>query len=272
MRSRRLRRRKSQDTTSSLPEFGNQGRSIIVISNKLSFLLSTIQDKLKESGYQVISVKPDIELMRESKDETTQILYYLNDELDKAKEFLIYLKDICIEDEKLLYLIGEKEQIEYSEKFLTDSIVAQAFERPVNVADMITALGAGNAMHMHKKSILIVDDDGTFLRSAHDWLSDKYRVTMASSGMSAITYLAKHTPDLILLDYEMPVADGKQVLEMIRSEDSTSSTPVMFLTGRDDSRHVMSVLHLKPEGYLLKTLPPEKIHKEVDDFFEKTDK
>ena len=75
--------------------------------------------------------------------------------------------------------------------------------------------------------------------------------------------------DLVLLDYEMPVCDGRQALEMIRSEETTAGIPVMFLTGRGDRESVKKVMDLKPEGYLLKTMPEESIKKMIDDFFEK---
>ena len=87
--------------------------------------------------------------------------------------------------------------------------------------------------------------------------------------MNAITYLAKNKPDLILLDYEMPVVTGAKVLEMIRSELSTASLPVIFLTSKSDKESVMEVLKLKPEGYLLKTMSPGEILKALDDFFVK---
>lgn len=73
--------------------------------------------------------------------------------------------------------------------------------------------------------------------------------------------------DLILLDYEMPVTDGPQVLEMLRSDDETKSIPVIFLTGKDDKESVMSVLALKPEGYILKTSGKEEIENTLRTFF-----
>ncbi len=85
----------------------------------------------------------------------------------------------------------------------------------------------------------------------------------------AIKYLAMNQPDLILLDYEMPVCDGKQTLEMIRSEMEFSNVPVIFLTSKSDKESVMDVMALKPEGYLLKTMEPAQIIQSIDDFFEK---
>ena len=114
-----------------------------------------------------------------------------------------------------------------------------------------------------------MDDDGTMLRTIKGWLSEKYQVFMVNSGVSAITFLAKNQVDLILLDYEMPVTPGPKVLEMLRSESATSDIPVMFLTVKSDKESVMQVLSLKPEKYLLKTMPPAELVANIVEFFEK---
>lgn len=115
----------------------------------------------------------------------------------------------------------------------------------------------------------MVDDSGAMLRNVKGWLEDKYQVILANSGAMAIKYLATNRPDLVLLDYEMPVVDGSQVLEMIRSETEFCDVPVIFLTSKNDKASIMKVMELKPEGYLLKTMEPEKIVQEIDNFFEK---
>jgi CheY-like chemotaxis protein len=120
-----------------------------------------------------------------------------------------------------------------------------------------------------RKNILLEDDDSTFLKMVKDWLSTKYRVTIVTSGAQALMYIADNTPDLILLDYEMPVTSGPQVLEMIRSESKVDSIPVIFLTGKGDRESVMKVLALKPDGYLLKSMERLKLIAAIDDFFEK---
>ena len=87
--------------------------------------------------------------------------------------------------------------------------------------------------------------------------------------MAAITFLAKNEIDLILLDYEMPITTGPQVLEMLRSEENTAKIPVMFLTNKGDKESVMNVLGLKPEKYLLKTMSKSELLGQIDEFFEK---
>lgn len=120
-----------------------------------------------------------------------------------------------------------------------------------------------------KKKILVVDDS-EFMRSKLTLLFDNdYTVLEAGSSISAIQSITMNRPDLVLLDYEMPVCDGRQTLEMIRSEKATANIPVIFLTGRGDRESVKKVMALKPEGYLLKTMPEEEIKKIIDDFFEK---
>lgn len=120
-----------------------------------------------------------------------------------------------------------------------------------------------------KRKILIVDDSEFMRARIKQMMAEEYEVIEAESSISAIKKIALNRPDLVLLDYEMPICDGKQALEMIRSETDMANTPVFFLTGRGDRESVKNVVALKPEGYLLKTMPDEEIKRSVDDFFEK---
>lgn len=107
-----------------------------------------------------------------------------------------------------------------------------------------------------KKRILVVDDNGTALRTMKAMLEEHYEVALAISGAQAMTSIGKKRPDLILLDYEMPVCDGKMTLEMIRADEDMKDIPVIFLTAVNDRANIEAVLNLKPAGYFLK--PPVK--------------
>lgn len=118
-----------------------------------------------------------------------------------------------------------------------------------------------------KPKVLLVDDSITVREMIESLLDEDYDVTLASSGTAAIRCLILDRPDLVLLDYEMPVCDGKQVLEMVRSEKTFAEIPVFFLTGRTDPETVKKLVSLKPDGYLAKYLKPEEIKKKIDAFF-----
>ena len=96
-----------------------------------------------------------------------------------------------------------------------------------------------------RKLILLVDDDGMQLRTLNGMLKDNYDIRMATSGMQALTLIGKKKPDLIFLDYEMPVCDGRMTLEMIRELEEAKDIPVVFLTGVNDKEHIQAYLNLK---------------------------
>lgn len=123
--------------------------------------------------------------------------------------------------------------------------------------------------HISKKKLLVVDDSDTVQLAMKGLLQEDYQITVANSGTSAICSMTLERPDLVLLDYDMPVCDGAQVLKMIRSEKGLADIPVFFLTGKVDKASVSKVIPLKPEGYLLKSAKPSEIKKNIDRYFEK---
>ena len=245
-------------------------KKIMMIGNEKGFMVRATVTALEKADYEVFCVEPDVDAIYKLK-ETPDIWILYVEELDEElHKVLTYCKDTVGGRGAFFYLIGNPEDLKEVEKVVPESLIKKAFERPVNNTDLINELDhiaqIGEAGSV-QRSILIVDDDPTMVRMINNLLSEKYKVYMSNSGMNAITLLVKNKVDLILLDYEMPVVSGAQVLEMIRSEPATKDTPVIMLTAKDDRESVMKVLELKPEKYLLKSMPPDRWVKEIDDYF-----
>lgn len=244
-------------------------QNILVVMEKNSFLAISMTEQLKELGYNAVVAELDIQQISKLKDTFEVILLYMESEgEDKTKE-LVYLRDKAMEEDSPIFYIGEDTPV--IRDILSAHILQEIFERPIDVkaaAKKMDEFIKEHGKHV-KKKILVVDDSGIMLRNIKRWLEDKYQVILANSGAMAIKYLATNRPDLVLLDYEMPVIDGSQVLEMIRTETEFCDIPVIFLTGKNDKESIMKVLELKPEGYLLKSMEPQKIIQEIDNFFEK---
>ncbi|MCR5154154.1 MAG: response regulator [Lachnospiraceae bacterium] len=115
-----------------------------------------------------------------------------------------------------------------------------------------------------RKKVLVVDDDATALRSVKGMLENKYNVTLANSGMKAMVSMGKSVPDVIILDYEMPVCDGKMTMEMIKADESLCNIPVIFLTGINERKNIEAVLRLLPAGYLLKPVAPDLLIAQIE--------
>ena len=144
----------------------------------------------------------------------------------------------------------------------TDNVVSiQAENAMVEVKKYLD----GGEKPSGKKKVLVVDDSDTVLEAMRELLGSVYEVGVAS----AIRCITLDRPDLVLMDYEMPVCDGSQVLGMIRSEKDFADIPVFFLTGRTDKESVTKVISLKPAGYLLKTQPLAEVKREIDGYCER---
>ena len=86
-----------------------------------------------------------------------------------------------------------------------------------------------------QKTIFVVDDSDTNLSTAEEALEDQYRVMTLPSAVKMFALLEKVTPDLILLDIEMPEMDGFEVLHRLKNNVVHADIPVMFLTSMTDA-------------------------------------
>ena len=164
---------------------------------------------------------------------------------------------VSAEKESGTFVTYEKEggQFEHLIAPAGPSAILEAVCRRLGL-DAETVKEAARQKGPKKKRILVVDEDGTMLRTIKAMLEQDYEVAVAISGSQAMTSIGRKKPDLILLDYEMPVCDGRMTLEMIRADEDLQDIPVLFLTAVNDRENVEAVLKLKPAGYLLK--PPVK--------------
>lgn len=137
-------------------------------------------------------------------------------------------------------------------------------ENPLEVEDIKGNISVGETKLKH---VLVVDDDVRMLRAVKNWLQDNYKVSIVNSGTAAMAFLDKQVPDVILLDYEMPVYSGAQTLELIRKEERLRNIPVFFLTGVSDKETVKNVVMLNPQGYILKGITREELIRKLNEFF-----
>lgn len=245
--------------------------SILIIGGKESFIIRVLMKKLSDEGINPIFSEASIDSINQFLGKVSLVTYYLEAQEQPPKEILNFLSDHLRQDGKQIILIGEPNDTDDVRKVISGNLIYEVFKRPLDYDAYIQAVSRQSyeaEEGINKKSILIVDDDPNYMSLIREWLKDSYKVSMATSGLRAMKWLgAENKVDLILLDYEMPVTDGPQVLEMLRSDEDTKQIPVIFLTGKGDKESVMSVMSLKPQGYLLKTISRADLLEKLSGFF-----
>lgn len=106
-------------------------------------------------------------------------------------------------------------------------------------------------MQLEQQLVLVVDDEVAVADLLEDALTlGGYQTLRAANGMEALRLVREKSPDLLLLDINMPLMNGFEVLERLRERGN--DTPVLFLTARDDRDDELHGLQLGADDYVTK--------------------
>lgn len=248
-------------------------RSLTIVSKSTGYLISTLEGQLKQDGFDT-SVASNLSSFNKIGSELSGCVLYLDEDVITDDKLLIYLRDRVTEDDLPVFLIGDEGEMNTVKKYIPTMFIAREYLRPINVKNLAGDIRKYFETRKEdtRKVILAVDDSGVMLKSIKNWLGDKYDMMLADSALAAIKNITVRRPDLIILDYEMPIIDGKKTIAMIRAEKDFADIPVIFLTGRQDRESIETVMEYKPNGYLLKSMKPFAVRKYIDEFFEKLDR
>ena len=127
--------------------------------------------------------------------------------------------------------------------------------------------------------LLVEDDPGDVLMTQEAFADYKIanRLTVVSNGEDAIAYMHKQgqfadvpTPDLVLLDLNLPRRDGREVLHEIKSDPDLRRIPVVVLTTSEAEEDILAAYDLHANAYVRKPVDFEQFViavRAIDDFF-----
>ena len=116
-----------------------------------------------------------------------------------------------------------------------------------------------------KKEIVAVDDSNIVLKTIKSVLDDNYEFHGFINGSRALEYLEQpdKTPDLIILDIEMPIMNGYDVLNRIKKLYHLKNVPVIFLTSNNLKQQVMKAVNDGVKAYVVKPVDKEVLLKKL---------
>ncbi len=104
-----------------------------------------------------------------------------------------------------------------------------------------------------RRSILVVDDDSVFSLLASETLQQAgYHARVAGTGREALAIAAAQRPDLVLLDVELPDANGFDLCRSIRTATGAADIPIVMVTGHNDTESIERAFMVGATDFILK--------------------
>jgi DNA-binding response OmpR family regulator len=116
--------------------------------------------------------------------------------------------------------------------------------------------------------VLVVDDDLTVRDVVRRYLERAgHQVALADNGEDALAWIARHEPDLVVLDLMLPGIDGLEVCRRLRE---TSAVPVVMLTALGEEENRIAGLQLGADDYVTKPFSPRELALRVSSVLRRT--
>jgi two-component system chemotaxis response regulator CheY len=114
------------------------------------------------------------------------------------------------------------------------------------------------------KSCLVVDDSKVIRKVARHILETlNFSVSEAEDGRQALERIGEATPDVILLDWNMPVMSGMEFLRQLRGTEGGDRPKVVFCTTENDTAHIRAAIEAGADEYVMKPFDRETLESKL---------
>lgn len=115
-----------------------------------------------------------------------------------------------------------------------------------------------------KQRIVIIDDNAELRKYIAEYLSSYYKVFEAENGKEGLEVCRKKKPVLCVADIMMPIMDGFQFVEALKSDDNISHIAVVLLTALAENENRIKAYKIGVDGYLVKPFDPAMLKTRID--------
>ncbi|MBS0327358.1 MAG: Hpt domain-containing protein [Proteobacteria bacterium] len=132
--------------------------------------------------------------------------------------------------------------------------------RPASAGDLLAPPPAAAQAKPGRKLVMVVDDSLTVRKFTTRFLTrEGYDVVSARDGVEGLQLLAERSPDVILLDIEMPRMDGFEFAKSAKGNPATSRIPIVMITSRTADKHRNRAIELGVDAFLGKPYQEDEL-------------
>ena len=169
---------------------------------------------------------------------------WVESELGKGSDFIVEIPREQVDKSQVIHMddkgVDNSVSASYSkDKSVVDESVLQYIDDGERKCGKVQQLVSENT---NKPTVLVIDDNNDIRQYEHTLLQDDYIVMEAVDGKEGLEIAKKEVPDLVICDVMMPVMDGLEFTEQLKTNTATSHIPVIMLTAKNLEEH-------RAEGY-----------------------
>ena len=169
---------------------------------------------------------------------------WVESDLGKGSDFIVEIPRNQVADSQVIHMDDEGVDNSVSnsatvDKIVVDESVLQYVDDGDRKCGKVQQLVSENT---NKPTVLVIDDNNDIRQYEHTLLQDAYIVLEAADGKEGLEVAKKEVPDLVICDVMMPVMDGLEFTEQLKTNTATSHIPVIMLTAKNQEEH-------RAEGY-----------------------
>ena len=169
---------------------------------------------------------------------------WVESELGKGSDFIVEIPREQVDKSQVIHMGDEGVDNSVSssssnDKGVIDESVLQYIDDGERKCGKVQQLVSENT---NKPTVLVIDDNNDIRQYEHTLLQDEYIVLEAADGKEGLEVAKKEVPDLVICDVMMPVMDGLEFTEQLKTNTATSHIPVIMLTAKNQEEH-------RAEGY-----------------------
>ncbi len=123
------------------------------------------------------------------------------------------------------------------------------------------------------KKIMIVDDSPSIIKFLEMVLGkERYAVISYGNGLDAVDSVEEESPDLIVMDMNMPKLGGIDAARTIKQNIKTSHIPIIIISGHDQEEEVRKAREAGADDFLVKPYAPEQLLEIIKEKIERADR
>jgi PleD family two-component response regulator len=240
-------------------------RKTIILVDDIGFQLMSVKDRLK-THYKVYPAQT-VEILFDILLKITPDLILMDLNMPDVDGFEAMEKLNAVKYYKNIPVIVLSSSKERSSAVKAMNLGAADFiAKPFSDADLIESIELQLSIEKRialKPVVLAVDDDPSILKTVSFQLGERYKVHTLPNPNRIKELLKSVTPDLFLLDYNMPGCTGFDLVPVIRSYSEHWETPIIYLAAEGTEEKISTAIHLGASGFILKPVDSAALRERV---------